>query len=86
MRSEVARKSAVLYADVDLAVPGDDVVDALCAQGFFLSGFIHAGLGGRDWLRLQCLQAPAEVESLALAGARGQWLLDRILEDRRDVV
>jgi len=86
LRSEVARRSAVLYADVDLAVPGDDVVEALWAQGFFLSGFIHAGLGGRDWLRLQCLQAPAEVESLALAGARGQWLLDRILKDRRDVV
>jgi len=50
-----------------------------------LSGFIHAGPGGRDWLRLQCLQTPVEVESLALAGERGQWLLNRILEDRRDV-
>lgn len=85
LRSEVARGSAVLYADLDLAVPSDDAVDALCGQGFFLSGFIHAGPGGRDWLRLQCLQAPAEVDSLALAGERGQWLLDRILEDRRDV-
>ena len=58
---------------------------ALREQGFFLSGLLHAGPGGRDWLRLQRPQAPVEVESLALAGERGQWLLERILDDRREV-
>ncbi len=85
LRSEVARQSAVLYADVDLTTPSDAAVTALREQGFFLSGLLHAGPGGRDWLRLQRPQAPVEVESLALAGERGQWLLERILDDRREV-
>jgi N-acetylglutamate synthase-like GNAT family acetyltransferase len=85
LRGDVARQAAVLYADVDLAVPGDDAVDALREQGFFLSGFIYAGPAGRDWLRLQRPQAPVEVESLALAGERGEWLLGRVLRDRREV-
>jgi hypothetical protein len=85
LRGEVAREAAVLYADVDLTIPGDAAVAALRDQGFFLSGLIHAGPGGRDWLRLQRPQAAVEVDALAFAGERGQWLRDRILDDRRAV-
>lgn len=82
LRADVARAADVLFADVDLGVESDAAVAALNERGFFFAGVSHAGLGGRDWLRLQRPQADVETERLQLEGETGRWLLERILADR----
>lgn len=80
--SEEARRAGSLYADLDLSCLSDAAVDTLLGEGFFLAGLIHAGLAGRDWLRLQRPQDAADFDALHLEGETANWLLDAILADR----
>lgn len=85
LRGEGGRLADVVYADVDLAAPAASTVAALRESGFFLSGLLVTGRGGRDWLRLQRPQGSAQTDGLHLEGETGQWLLERVLADRSTV-
>ena len=83
--SEEARQAGTLYADLDLACPNDAALDTLRHEGFFLSGLVVAGRGGRDWLRLQRPQDAADMDAIHLEGETANWLLDQVLADRDGV-
>ena len=85
LRSEGARKADVVYADLDLTQPCEGTIDTLRRNGFSLAGLLHAGHGGRDWLRLQRPQVAYELNELQIADEVGQWLLGRVQADLADV-
>lgn len=83
--SEEGRQAGTLYADLDLSCPNDAALETLRREGFFLSGLITSGRGGRDWLRLQRPQDTADMEAIHLEGETASWLLDQVLADRDSV-
>lgn len=83
--SDAAREAGTIYADVDLTCACEETLDVLREQGFFLCGFRHFGHAGREWLRLQRLQDPADLDGIALEGETANWLLAQALADRGDV-
>jgi len=83
--SDDGRRAETLYADLDLTCDCEAALDTLRSQGFYLSGLIHAGRDGRDWLRLQRPQAQADLEQLHVEGDFAAWLLDAVLADRASV-
>ncbi|MSO47116.1 MAG: hypothetical protein EXQ67_03405 [Thermoleophilia bacterium] len=83
--SDDGRRAETLYADLDLTCDCEAALHTLRSQGFYLSGLIHAGRDGRDWLRLQRPQAQADLEQLHVEGDFAAWLLDAVLADRASV-
>ena len=83
--SDDGRRAETLYADLDLTCDCEAALVTLRSQGFYLSGLIHAGRDGRDWLRLQRPQAQADLEQLHVEGDFAAWLLDAVLADRASV-
>ena len=83
--SEEARRAGSLYADIDLSCPSDAAIELLRREGFYLSGLVHAGRGGRDWLRLQRPQDAADLDGIHLEGETANWLLEQVLADRASV-
>jgi hypothetical protein len=84
--SDDGRRAETLYADLDLTCDCEAALDTLRSQGFYLSGLVHAGRDGRDWLRLQRPQAQADLEQLHVEGDFAAWLLDAVLADRASVI
>jgi Acetyltransferase (GNAT) family len=88
LRHVLAAHVDVVYADLDLCsgAATDAAIEHLNGEGFFYAGLVLFSRDGRDFLRLQLLNAEyIELEQTVCDSDVAQDMLRAVLEDRRRV-